>query len=285
MIGNCACVYLCTITNGFNPAYLENQYWPVPLYLFTTGVVALSVQMFLVIRYWKLTKNILVAPIIFLFVLVAAGGSFTCGVTIAMYPAFAQRDKVKIPATIWLVTEALAELAIALTLIWEFRKAGTAFKDTRRYLLNNESNVPVGIAYCLGRIYILTMLANLNIRQTGRTGSSRGTTSTMQRAQAARSDGTEDYGGIRAFHMSVWLIWDAHTSGELHRTALFHIDNVRPEYSGPFRPHADQMHALDGPNAEIEMTVKDSVSYSSKKKRDLFTDMARLTIVCDEHCN
>ncbi|KAJ6512796.1 hypothetical protein C8R45DRAFT_327377 [Mycena sanguinolenta] len=285
MIGNYACVYLYTITNGFNPAYLQNQYWPIPLYLFATGVIALSVQMFLIIRYWKLTKNIFVTPVLFFVMLVAAGGSFACGITIAMYPALAQRDKVKTPATIWLVTEAVADLVIALTLIWEFRKAQTAFKDTRSildrlvaqtlqsgaagatvavaaliaYLFNNESNVPVAFGWCLGRIYIITMLSNLNIRQTGRTGSKRGTTSTAQGVQGVRtrSEGIEDYGGI-----------------QLHRTALVHIDNVRPEYSGPFRPHPDQVHAQEVSDAEIEMKVTDSASYSSNKHQDLFPDMA-----------
>ncbi|KAJ7795920.1 hypothetical protein B0H14DRAFT_3552763 [Mycena olivaceomarginata] len=175
MIGNYACVYLYTITHAGDPGYLVNQNWPVPLSLFATGVIAASVQLFLVIRYWKLTKKIFVTLILVLFILIAIGGAFTSGVTVATFPAFADRGKVKIPVTTWLVSEAVTDISIATALIWEFREAKSAFKGTRSilkrlvaqtvqtgaagatialavlitYLLNNESNVPVGIAYCL----------------------------------------------------------------------------------------------------------------------------------------
>ncbi|KAF7374498.1 hypothetical protein MSAN_00334400 [Mycena sanguinolenta] len=236
MVGNYIGVYLYTITHAYDSAYLLNQNWPIPLYLFATGLVAASVQLFLIIRYWRLTRNLFTTPILFLLVLVAFGGAYWSGITIAIFPAFADRAKVRIPAATWLISEAIADVCIAAALIWEFRKARTVFTDTKSilnrlvaltiqsggagaaialssliaFLCNNESNVPAGIAYCLGRVYILTMLANLNLRQSGRNGSSRATPS-LQKTHGARStergmesEGVEHYGGIHV-HRTVHI--------------------------------------------------------------------------------
>ncbi|KAJ7811074.1 hypothetical protein B0H14DRAFT_1476010 [Mycena olivaceomarginata] len=284
MIGNYACVYLYTVTHGFDPSYLTNQYWPVPLFAFTTGITAALVQLFLVVRYWRLTKNVLVVLILSFFVIASLGGAFSAGVTLILFPAFTERAKIKVPGLIFLVSEAVSDLSISGALIWQFRKAKTAFQDTRSildrlvtqtmqtgaagatiaaaaavaYLLNNESNVPVGIAYCLGRVYILTMLANLNIRQSGRTGASRATTSSSMNNQVrsghpgVRTEG-EDYGGI-----------------QIHRTAVVHIDG-RPDMPFKSLPESDKCHGEESPTGDIEMTANDSESYSSKKKRALFS--------------
>ncbi|KAJ6550951.1 hypothetical protein DFH09DRAFT_1319521 [Mycena vulgaris] len=193
-VGDYACVYLYTITHAGDPGYLADQHWPIPLFLFTTGVTAILVQSFLVVRYWGLTRNILVTLLIFFLSIVAFGGTFACGVIIAMFPAFMEREKVKIPGMIWLVTEAVADLSIAAALLWELRKARPTLADKRSvldrlvaltirtgtatatlavatliaYLLKEETNICVSIAYTLGRVYVLSMLANLNIRWSGK---------------------------------------------------------------------------------------------------------------------
>ncbi|KAF7300788.1 hypothetical protein MKEN_01304300 [Mycena kentingensis (nom. inval.)] len=191
-IGNYAGVYLYTVTHAFDPTYLMVQNWTVPLCIFATGAVAVLVQTFLVMRYWRFAKNLPITLFLFLLIAVAIGASFTCGVVLCRFPAYADRGKVKIPATTWIVSEAVVDVIIALALLWEFRKASMhgVFRGTKSvlnrlagqtiqtgaasasvavaaliaYLLNNESNVPLGIAYCLGRVYVLTMLSNLNVR-------------------------------------------------------------------------------------------------------------------------
>ncbi|KAJ7466291.1 hypothetical protein FB451DRAFT_1260590 [Mycena latifolia] len=199
-VGDYACVYLYTVTHASDPGYLADQHWPIPLYLITTAVIAVLVQSFLVIRYWWFTRNILVTLLNFFLSIVAFGGAFTCGVIIAMFPAFKEREKVKIPATIWLVTEAVADLSIAAALLWELRKARPSLVDTRSvldrlvaltirtgaatatlavatviaFLLKEETNISVGIAYTIGRVYVLSMLANLNVRRSGRSASMAG---------------------------------------------------------------------------------------------------------------
>ncbi|KAJ7775454.1 hypothetical protein B0H16DRAFT_1684378 [Mycena metata] len=206
MIANYASVYLYTITHWGNLAYLENQYWPDPLYVFATGVVAALAQSFLTVRYWLLTKNKFITLTLFAFITVAAGGAFASGGALAIFPQYKDRAKATIPATTWLVSAAVTDISIASALLWEFSKLKSSFKETKSlrdrldrlvaqtiqtgaagatvalavlivFLVNKESNVPAGIAYILGRVYCLTMLANLNVRKTGHTWLSKGTIS------------------------------------------------------------------------------------------------------------
>ncbi|KAJ7277099.1 hypothetical protein C8J57DRAFT_1713604 [Mycena rebaudengoi] len=225
------------------------------LYLVATGVVTALVQSFLAGRYWLLTRSKFITIALFFFITVAAGGAFACGVTLAIFPEYKNRRKVTIPAFFWLISEAVTDISIASALLWEFRKAKSSFKETRRrvcdllnrlvaqtiqtgtagatialavlvaFLVNKESNVPTGIAYTLGRVYCITMLANLNGRKIRKQWSGRGTSSGAnpetrgERGNQERSEGDDEYGGIH-----------------VHRTALVHIDTPPQELSiGPFK--------------------------------------------------
>ncbi|KAJ6528920.1 hypothetical protein B0H19DRAFT_1194129 [Mycena capillaripes] len=197
VVADYAGAYLYTITYAGDPVYLSNGHWPIPVYLFTTAVIAVLVQSFLLVRYWRFTRNIPLTLLNCFFIFVAFGGSFAAGVVTAMFPALAQRQKDTIPATIWLVTEAMADLSIAAALLWQFKKAKPTFVKTRSvlhrlmaltiqtgtvtatvalaalitFLLKKETNVCVGIAYTLGRLYVLSLLVNLNVRRSGRSAS------------------------------------------------------------------------------------------------------------------
>ncbi|KAF7362632.1 hypothetical protein MVEN_00612200 [Mycena venus] len=197
------CVYLYVITHAGDPLYLANTPWPLPFYVIATAIVAIVVQTFLVVRYWRVTQNTIVVLFLALLIASAFGGSFACGLMIALYPAFKDRTKIKIPATIWLVTEVIVDLGIAAALLWELKKARDILGERRNvldrlvavtfqtgtaaamlavaaliaYLLKPESNLPGGITYTLGRIYVLTLLSNLNIRRSGKSYSSTGASS------------------------------------------------------------------------------------------------------------
>ncbi|KAJ7930996.1 hypothetical protein B0H13DRAFT_2651679 [Mycena leptocephala] len=280
-----------------NRTYVMEQ--PLPLYIFATGIVAALVQIFLAGRYWLLTKNKFITLILFFFIAVAAGGAFACGATIAIFSEYTNRSKALIPATTWLIAEAVTDISIASALLWELRKVKSSFKETRSlrnrlvtqtiqtgatgatlalvilvvFLVNNESNgellgfvlsipgshipVPTGIAYCLGRVYCLTMLANLNARKPGNTASgtriSSGTNlgTRGERGNQGRSEGGDDYGGIH-----------------VHRTV--HIDTQQEFSMTSFKTNPNQSLPGDSPAGQIEMTVNDSAWYSSKKKQDPF---------------
>ncbi|KAJ7822979.1 hypothetical protein B0H14DRAFT_2598157 [Mycena olivaceomarginata] len=157
MIANYASVYLAnichmqyTITHWGDLAYLQNQYWarlfgPIgrkiiehlssnsstPLFIFTTSVVAALAQSFLATRYWLLTKNKFITFILFFFITVAAGGALASGATIAIFPQYKDRKKVIIPATTWLLIEAVTDISIALALVLELRKMKSPIKKNR----------------------------------------------------------------------------------------------------------------------------------------------------------
>ncbi|KAJ7577170.1 hypothetical protein C8J56DRAFT_896626 [Mycena floridula] len=93
-------------------------------------------------------------------------------------------------ANIWLVFTALADIAISIALIRHLVTQEVAFQATKRllrrivamtlgtglltsfgatavllsFVININSNVSTGICYCLGRVYALTMMYNLNWR-------------------------------------------------------------------------------------------------------------------------
>ncbi|KAF7362791.1 hypothetical protein MVEN_00628800 [Mycena venus] len=196
-VADYAWVYLYIITHAGDPVYLAGQPWTVPLHLFTSAVVAVLVQSFLVVRYWWITRKILVTLLNSVLIIATFGGSFACGVVTALFPALKDRGKVAIPVMIWLVTEAVVDINIAAALLWQLRQARPNLVETRSvldrlvtltiqtgtataalavggliaFLLKDESNVPVGIVYPLGRVYMLSMLANLSIRRSGKSAS------------------------------------------------------------------------------------------------------------------
>ncbi|KAJ7646176.1 hypothetical protein B0H17DRAFT_1338932 [Mycena rosella] len=140
------------------------------------------------------------------------------------------------------------------------------------YLANPESNggflglplsipgshipIPAGIAYCLGRVYCITLLANLNSRNPGKTRSGGGTSSGAipgirgERGNQERSEGGDEDGGIH-----------------VHRIAVVHVDTPQEFCIGPFKTNPGQRLPDDSLAVEIEMKVTDSASYSSKKKQ------------------
>ncbi|KAJ7683812.1 hypothetical protein B0H14DRAFT_3907763 [Mycena olivaceomarginata] len=240
---------------------------PYPLYLLTTGSVTALAQAFLVGRYWLLHKFITLA--LFFFITVAFGGAFASAVTIAIFPKYSDRkrviERITIPATTWLVAETVTDMSIALALLLQLRKVKSSFKETRglldklvaqtiqtgaagatialavlvTFLANNASNVPTGIAYCLGRVYCLTMGASPETRG--------------ERGTQERSEGGDEYGGIH-----------------VHRTAVVHIKTPQGFSRGSLKTNPSQ--GGDPPAVAMEMKVNDSDSYSSKKKQDLFDD-------------
>ncbi|KAJ7876028.1 hypothetical protein B0H13DRAFT_2055974 [Mycena leptocephala] len=184
ILANYSCVYLYAITHAGDPVYLANQNWAIPLYIFATAMVAALVQSFLVQRYWRLTRNIIITLFMSLLIMVEFGGTFTCAIVIVLFPAFEDRAKVKIPGMIWSITQVGVDILIAAALLWEFRKFKPGVKETQSllnrlatrtiqtgtvsatiavtaqmmYVANNESNASIAIGFCIGRVYVLTLV-------------------------------------------------------------------------------------------------------------------------------
>ncbi|KAF7366262.1 hypothetical protein MSAN_00882400 [Mycena sanguinolenta] len=186
-LGDCVCVYLYTITHAGDLVYLTKQNWAVPLYLISTSCVAFLVQSFLTFRYWSFTKNTIFVCFLSILILGAFSGGFSSALTIVLFPRFEGpqqnmdfRDVLS--ADIVIAGALLLELMRAKSLLKGRRinsllnrlvsqtiQTGTATAVTAvlsliAFLINDKTNVPVGIMYPLGRIYVLSMLINLNIR-------------------------------------------------------------------------------------------------------------------------
>ncbi|KAJ7342782.1 hypothetical protein DFH08DRAFT_811124 [Mycena albidolilacea] len=87
---------------------------PTPVYGFTTGILAILVQAFLVFGYWRFV--------------------FTCNLMLTLYTSLVDRPKFKIPVGLWLVTEVVMNAGITSVLLWEFRKVGGIVKETQSVL-------------------------------------------------------------------------------------------------------------------------------------------------------
>ncbi|KAJ7342796.1 hypothetical protein DFH08DRAFT_235682 [Mycena albidolilacea] len=183
--------------------YIYNGHWPTPVYGFTTGILAVLVQAFLVFRYWRFTQHTLISLFLSFAIIVSFGSVFTCNLMLTLYSSLADRPKFKIPVALWLVTEVVVNAGITSVLLWEFRKASGVVKETQSvldrltavtiqsgaaaatlagaaliaYFINPETNVPGGILFLLGRVYVITLLSNLNIRKSGKSFSTTGTSS------------------------------------------------------------------------------------------------------------
>ncbi|KAJ7876026.1 hypothetical protein B0H13DRAFT_2055902 [Mycena leptocephala] len=282
-LGNYTCVYLYVITHAGDPAYLAKQNWPMPLYIFGAAIVAALVQSFLVGRYWRLTRNIIMTLSMDLLILLAFGGTFTTAMVVILFPGFEDRAKVKIPGIIWTTTQAVVDLLIAVALLWEFRKLKPGVKETQSllnrlaartiqtgtlsaaiavtaqmmYLVNSKSNVTVAIGFCIGRVYVLTLLSNLNIRQTKSTS--------IKGISTDEDTGTGD-GTRMALELS--------ESGVANRCSIqFYLTDIIIDSGQEFpleqfksKSSPAQSRANDSSPVEIEMTT----NYSSKQKSESF---------------
>ncbi|KAF7297502.1 hypothetical protein MIND_00984000 [Mycena indigotica] len=259
-IGSYAGVYLYTITHVGDMEYLSRQNWTFPFIVFTTGVVAALVQCFLVVRYMRFSRNVLFSLFLFLVIGLALSASFVAGVIVGRYPLYTDRGRLQTPAMLWIISQAVTDILIALALVLEFRKARSNFRNTQSvlnrlavhtiqtggatatvataalvaYLVNKQSNVPLGIAYSMGRVYVLTMLSNLNSRKNIGRGigamSEGGATGTQFHAEGASGE-SGNLGGIH-IHRSAVVTIDPENGPRIAMEALNasrHADKTRTE--------------------------------------------------------
>ncbi|KAF8918438.1 hypothetical protein CPB85DRAFT_1430610 [Mucidula mucida] len=200
---NCACIYLPihTVLQAALTSLVYRRHsirvkskWAVPTYVILSGTSACTVQLFLAYRFWNLSKNYFISPFLFLFSLAAFAGAIANGITVVQHSTYAERSFNIKTVIIWLVASAVADIAIAVSLVFKLQSTPTTFKETKTlihrltfaavqtgsvtsalailclilYLINTESNITVGFGFCLGRVYTLTMLFNLNTRAKGR---------------------------------------------------------------------------------------------------------------------
>ncbi|KAJ7862464.1 hypothetical protein B0H14DRAFT_3612582 [Mycena olivaceomarginata] len=297
-VGDYICVYLYTIiyvgmSQTYLPPlmanwmlagdleYLSNGHWPIPLYVFATGVLGgagsrLSSHPILAL-YPKLAhfscpvsrnnhRGMQITVSAHRFHANGIAAQFfsvvASSVVVALYPSIEDRLKVKIPAALWLVTEVTVDAGITSALLWEFRKASSILTETTgildrltagtiqsgaaaatlagagliasliehtgsrsRYYIVPESNVPEVFLFQLRRVYVITLLANLNVRKSGKSLSTTVTSS--------ESGPTTASGEQRPLTLTSWNIDDScgiHVHHTVHTVA--HRDFAPNLYQG-----------------------------------------------------
>ncbi|KAJ7831059.1 hypothetical protein B0H14DRAFT_3872368 [Mycena olivaceomarginata] len=184
---------------------------------------------------------------------------------VVVYPSFNDRLKLKIPATVWLVTEVIVDAGIVSVLLWEFRKASGILTEAKGildrltaviiqsgaaaatlagvalilYYAVPESNLYGAFLFLLGRVYVITLLANLNIRKSGRSLPTTGMSS---------GPGTASAGEQRPLTLTSWSIDDS-CGIHVHRTVQTSVqvsieDRRQPHSVGTFK-HPLQSAAID----------------------------------------
>ncbi|KAK0484608.1 hypothetical protein IW261DRAFT_848153 [Armillaria novae-zelandiae] len=233
-----ACVYLYCVTNWGDESYVFDQYWPIPTYLLSTGVTTAVVQSFLIYRFWSLTRQWIISGILGLGVLTSAAGIIATAAAQIMYPQYTERYKGRVYVTVWLIASAACDVCIAVSLTFQLRNMKPTFQESKRvinrligsvistgtastivaivilivFLQNPMTNVSTGVAFCLGRLYSLTMLYSLNKRNALRAEGSSG-----------HSSGRQD----RAVNINTELF---STGGiHVHRTARIDISETGQE--------------------------------------------------------
>ncbi|KAJ7615934.1 hypothetical protein FB45DRAFT_235376 [Roridomyces roridus] len=172
------------------------EHWSVWVYPITTSVTAFLVQMFFIYRCYLLipdkTNGRILTLLVFLTVVVALLSAISARVIGHAHQEYSQRSAATVPSLIWIVSTACADILIAVTLVWHLRamQIGLTSHETRNavfrltrtaiqtgsitaflaavvivlFLSDKGSNAHVGVGYCLGRCYTLSLLMNLNGR-------------------------------------------------------------------------------------------------------------------------
>ncbi|KAH7099090.1 hypothetical protein BKA62DRAFT_832009 [Auriculariales sp. MPI-PUGE-AT-0066] len=165
-----------------------------PIWDVTCGSLALMMHAFLIRRYLVLSKNWLVAGLLYIPALAAFLGSIIVAWSVGtVYKDTSDRAKNKPFLIMWLAGSLAADTAIALALLLELSRVKTSFKDTKSLILRlmrtcvlsgmlpallaagtlcswlarPDANYSLIFTMPLGRVCTLTVLYNLNQRGRG----------------------------------------------------------------------------------------------------------------------
>ncbi|KAL0957988.1 hypothetical protein HGRIS_000164 [Hohenbuehelia grisea] len=171
--------------------------WALIIYFFSTSISGFVVHSWMVWRYFRLSKRIVISIVLAAVMLLAFLTSVATGIlTITSSQAPDYRSRLRVFVIISLASYTVVDLAIAVALIWELWRVQPVFRSTKylvrkltmhaiqtgvatfvvslatgiSYLVNEESNISGAIAFSHGRIYTCTMLFALNHRASLREG-------------------------------------------------------------------------------------------------------------------
>ncbi|KAJ7918153.1 hypothetical protein B0H13DRAFT_1993560 [Mycena leptocephala] len=126
-------VYLYAITHWGNTQYLVIQNWPITAHFVATGLVGALVQAFMLYRFWRMTEHTLTVCILALFSTASFAGSIGTAVDTTVNAYFSKRGGASIFVTIWLIGSLVADVGIAVALVWRLHRVKTDIQPAKRF--------------------------------------------------------------------------------------------------------------------------------------------------------
>ncbi|KAF7371071.1 hypothetical protein MSAN_00741400 [Mycena sanguinolenta] len=195
LIGAYGDVYEPLVSFWGDPAALETETWSVPMYSVANAAEALTVNGYLISRFYSVSKNLFVS-LILAFISVCA---FVAALlAVFLFPGVENFEKVKPVVYVWIIVGVIADVSIALSLVLTLKSMKTSFQDTNRLvrrvmvisiqngcatslcaiagmiatIFKIDTNLAAVFFFLLSPLYVLTLLSNFNMR--GGAGASSG---------------------------------------------------------------------------------------------------------------
>ncbi|KAM0751444.1 hypothetical protein T439DRAFT_325577 [Meredithblackwellia eburnea MCA 4105] len=261
MGSNCAAIYLSMAKHWGDLAWLLKQHWPLPLFIFATGVSGAVVHVFLLRRVWHLLPKTIVLVPLSLIAAASLAGAIATSVIVWQSPS----PSFTIPRTnkttiIWLACTAGTDLALAATLVarlYHVREKVANFEQSqlREPLLQlirttietgtvtalcalivlilyftTSATTAVAVSYWLSHLYSITLLTS--------TTRHRNTPSTLSGSQVAGVNSTvvnfeESMGEMRERARRATATGSIPGAGHRSETTVVMVGNQRGQrYSG-----------------------------------------------------
>ncbi|KAJ6480237.1 hypothetical protein C8R45DRAFT_1004911 [Mycena sanguinolenta] len=194
LVGAYADAYVPLVTLWGNPGAFTTENWSVSVYTIFNSLVGTICNCYLITRFYTLSKNIFVAVILYGIALTTLAMAF---VSTLLFPGLENITKAQRLALVWAISSATCDVTIAFSLVLTLARMKTTFKTTKRLIhrvmisaiqsgcatsfvaiagliaviFKVDSNIPTIFFLLLGPLYLLTLLSNLNLRETGKSGS------------------------------------------------------------------------------------------------------------------
>ncbi|KAJ7084846.1 hypothetical protein B0H15DRAFT_383213 [Mycena belliarum] len=114
----CAMAYMHLVINQDKAEAMENQFWALTVVVFTVGVVTSVSQLFMICRYWQMTKHHAVLVLLLVILSGAVTGIFGCGVLMIL-PEPTQSRLLNVFVLLALIATVICNVLVSVLLFWQ----------------------------------------------------------------------------------------------------------------------------------------------------------------------
>ncbi|KAJ6481526.1 hypothetical protein C8R47DRAFT_590605 [Mycena vitilis] len=223
LVGDYGTTYYPTVTYWGNVEALGITFWSLPLSSFVNTILATIVDSYLIYRLHTLMKNIWLTIFLYGLLVLAMGGYLIVFILLVEGRNQQEVHIETIGAIVNFIAVALVDLLTAAGLIWKLRTMKSNFSQTNTFLNrvmvgavqtgsvtavcsllilatfvnNSRTDVSTFFLFQFAPLYTLTLLFNFNLRQAGRSATSKTSESRNGNTNIMLSD------GIRVQHTHV----------------------------------------------------------------------------------